>query len=63
MVTERLEGGGGFVAAVSPQGEYEAEVPPGTYEIRVVGPTGGESEPRTMPLAAGTQLRMDLSAR
>lgn len=59
----RSEGGGGFVAAVSPQGAYEAVLAPGTWVIRVEAPSGRASEPRTLDLEPGTHLRLDLQAR
>ncbi len=63
VLPERRLGGEGFEAAVSPQGGYDLQLPPGRYEIRVLGPTGASSRPKVMPFAPGAQVRLDLSMR
>jgi len=56
--------GEGFAAAVSHQGDYEARLPPGRYEIAVHGRAGRiRQAPLTLELRPGGETRLDLEAR
>lgn len=63
MLPERALRGEGFEAAVSPQGGYEIDVPPGRYRIWAVGPGGAGGRPQVLPLRPGAQIRLDLQSR
>ncbi len=63
VLPERKLGGEGFEAAVSPQGGYEAALPPGRYQIWAVGPGGRAGRPQTLPQRPGAQVRLDLQSR
>jgi len=58
-----VENGRPVSAAVDPYGQYDASVPAGRYEIQVVRPGGALAPPTTLPLPAGSEVRLDLPAR
>ncbi len=62
VLPKRSLGGEGFEATVSMGSTYEAHVPPGRYEIRVLGPNGaaGRTRANLPPFKPGAQVLLDL---
>jgi len=63
VLAARTMEGEGFVAAVSPQGGYEATVPPGRYTLQVVSRAGRAGRPiGPLLFKPGAEVLLDLKA-
>ena len=63
VLPEREAAGQGFEAALTMDGAFELELPPGTYKVRIWTPGGPRGRELTQTFNPGADVRLQLSTR